>query len=165
VLISVIFFGLYWQRNVRVLESDLGWHIRMGQIILKSGIPATDPLSYTMPHFPFVDHEWLTNVFLACMYPHIGILGLGAMFALLAIATLLLQFHGKNKTFFLIPYMLTASILYTFMGIRTQIVTWFFFSLLLRIVLTDTMWNKFRMYIPIIILLWTNLHGELRQQV
>ena len=69
-------FILSWVRGTFMLDPDFGWHLRMGQIILQTGIPATDPFSYTMQSYPFVDHEWLTNIGFSYLHPLIEIPGL-----------------------------------------------------------------------------------------
>jgi hypothetical protein len=87
-------------------DHDFGWHIRMGQLILAKGIPATDPFSYTMPSYPFVDHEWLADILLVQLYPIIGYPGLGVIYTFIAVAALLLQWRVVriNRRFAFIPF-------------------------------------------------------------
>src|SRR5476651_104309 len=87
-VLFLVLLGLYWLRGSVILDPDFGWHVRMGQIILSKGIPATDVFSYTMPSFPMVDHEWLTNVFLAFSYPFSHLGGLAVLFSVLAVLPL-----------------------------------------------------------------------------
>src|SRR3990167_10696773 len=81
----IVMWGLVgvtlWLVGWRTLDPDFGWHVRMGNYILANGIPQTDPLSYTMPNFPFIDHEWLTNVLMAVGYERLGMAGLAGGFA------------------------------------------------------------------------------------
>lgn len=156
-ILAIFFLFLY--RSVLSLDSDFGWHIRMGQEILKNGIPATDPLSYTMPSYPFVDHEWLTNVLLASSLPLIGKNGLAAVFASLAVGAILLQIVVSGFRWSAIPVLLIGFTMYPFMGVRTQIITWFLFSLLLVYLKNYTKLSTLRYGLIGVILLWVNLHG------
>ncbi|HSW96285.1 MAG TPA: hypothetical protein VLF89_00515 [Candidatus Saccharimonadales bacterium] len=142
------------------LDPDFGWHLRMGQVILAHGVPHTDPFSYTMPSYPFVDHEWLTNVFIATVYPLIGIIGLIILFTSLAYIALLLQCSMSLKKAMLIPLILCIGALSSYMGVRPQVISWVLFSLLLRILLYKRAWRKFRFFLPLLFLFWVNAHGS-----
>ena len=80
VIIISAFIYFYYRSNV-YLDPDVGWHVRMGQIILHAGIPKTDPFSYTMPSYPFIDHEWLTNILMTILLAKTGMIGVAAFFA------------------------------------------------------------------------------------
>ena len=43
------------------VDADYFWHLRTGRLILESGLPATDPYSFTYDG-PWVLHEWLGEV-------------------------------------------------------------------------------------------------------
>jgi hypothetical protein len=49
----------------RRLDPDFGWHVMAGRYILAHGVPAHDVFSYTAVHFPWVDHEWFSDVLTA----------------------------------------------------------------------------------------------------
>jgi hypothetical protein len=53
-------------------DSDTGWHIRTGQVILQNGrVPAVDSFSFTMSGQPWIAWEWLSDVIMALAH-HIG---------------------------------------------------------------------------------------------
>src|SRR3990172_11624222 len=72
-----VFVIVFWIRGIMLLDPDFGWHLRMVELILQNGISKTDPFSYTMPSYPFVDHEWLTNVVMSKIYGWSGDGGVG----------------------------------------------------------------------------------------
>ncbi len=146
-------------RGIMFLDPDFGWHLRMGQLILQKGIPLTDPFSYTMPSYHFVDHEWLTNIFLSLGYKTVGILGLSLVFSLIFMAALFLVIPPKFKNYAPLPLALAGATMLGFSGIRTQLVTWFFLALLLRIIFTEKLWQRWKLLIPLLFVLWANLHG------
>jgi len=141
-----------------MLDPDFGWHLSMGEIIQKTGIPKTDPFSYTMSSYPFVDHEWLTNIILAKLYRQIGTDGLAVIFSFLAILALLIQMQFPIKKWSFVPLALAAAALFPLVGIRPQLITWFFFSILLFILFRPKT-QKWRLLLPLLFILWANLHG------
>lgn len=154
-LIAIVFFF----HNLTIIDPDFGFHIRMGELILGKGFPQKDPFSYTMSSYPVVDHEWLIDIFLAKTFPTLGFLGLSAIFSILTLLTIFLVMPRNAAKFFLMPFFLSSAILISFVGIRPQVLTWLFTAILLKILLDKKVWAKFRFLIPLLFLLWANLHG------
>lgn len=146
-------------RGVFFLDPDFGWHLRMGELILKKGIPLIDPFSYTMPSYHFIDHEWLANILISIGFKTIGIYGLALVFALIFIAALFLVIPKQFKNYSFLPLTLAGGLMLGFTGIRTQVITWFFLSLLFKIVFNDKLWKKWRIFIPLAFVFWANLHA------
>ncbi|KKQ37289.1 MAG: hypothetical protein US53_C0022G0004 [Candidatus Woesebacteria bacterium GW2011_GWA1_37_7] len=182
IFVLIIIFCLFVVRGLLFLDPDFGFHIRMGQIITQSGIPKTDPFSYSMPSFPYIDHEWLTNIFIYKIYENFGINILYLLSALIVITTVfiasrnfsriiirrnsiiiydLLHEHiGQNTNYLNVVILLTFAVLFSFAGVRPQIISWFFFTLLTRLIFDPLLWRKWKFSAPIIILLWSNFHGS-----
>ncbi|MBI4099632.1 hypothetical protein HY440_01350 [Candidatus Microgenomates bacterium] len=149
---------LFALKGVVFFDPDFGWHLRTGQLILQSGIPAKDPFSYTMPNFPYVDHAWLTDTAIAVLFPRIGYFGLALIFALLTTCALLISLSlvkGKNN-FWLPLSLLAGTVVISFVSVRPQILTLFFFSAELWILFKN---ERFKWLLPPFFLLWANLHG------
>lgn len=156
-----IFCLLFIIRNVCFsLDPDVGWHIRMGEIILFHGIPLKDVFSYTMPSYTFIDHEWLSDIFIATLYPILGLIGLSILFTLLAYTSLLLQLFTIKKKWIAVPLFLCMGGILDYLGIRPQIFSWLFFSILILIIRNEKRWNVFRFFTPLLFLLWANMHGS-----
>ena len=143
------------------MDPDFGWHIKMGKFILKSGIPQTDPFSYTMPSYPFVDHEWLINILLFLGFEKLGWVYLVIIFNLFAISSILVvsKFNFRNK-FFALSFILSSGVLFGSVGIRTQVISWLLFAILSMLLLNKHLWQKFKFFIPLLFLVWANLHGS-----
>jgi hypothetical protein len=75
-LYGVIFWICY-----RNLDPDFGWALESGRYITAHGIPAHDVFSYTAPNFPWIDHEWLSDVLIAALYRWGGMAMVAAVFA------------------------------------------------------------------------------------
>src|SRR5579871_926448 len=140
------------------IDYDFGWHLQLGKYILLSGIPKTDPFSYTMSNYPLIDHEWLTNIFFAKIYPFIGFYGLSTLFciiALLPFIVVVLRYRSKI-TFSLL--LLLAGSLIDFVGIRPKLFDWVFAAIFFLLFSSSKLWTKYRYISPVIMLLWVNIH-------
>lgn len=153
-------FFLYWYNNAHSIDPDLGWHLRMGQYILQHGIPKNDPLSYSMPSYFYIYHDWLQNIIIYLLFQYVGNIITAGIYALLGVLPLVVIYRAMPKKRYLIPFLLTALSLYPFIGIRTQIINWLFFSVLILYISNKLTWQKYGYIIPIIMLIWTNLHGS-----
>src|SRR3972149_5262151 len=116
----IVVWVAFWLRGYWMLDPDFGWHVRMGEVILESGIPLTDPFSYTMAAFPFVDHEWLTNVLMYLGYRSIGMVGLAAVFATLAVAALAVAVRGGRGKWWEMAVILVGVVWLGGGGVRPQ---------------------------------------------
>jgi hypothetical protein len=146
-------------RAIIFLDPDFGWHLRMGELIITHGIPSADPFSYTMSSYNFIDHEWLSNVLIAVGYRSIGMYGLAFISAVIFVVTLFIAIPKRFKDYSFLPLVLAGSLMLNFVGIRTQIITWFLLSILLKFVFDDELWKKWKFFLPLIFIPWVNLHG------
>lgn len=160
-ILSLILFGVIFINSLVSLDPDFGWHIRIGEIFASRGVISYDLFSYTMPSYHFVNHEWATDIMLAKLYAYGEMPLLAFLFSLLVIAAVLISFSAsspsekKKSGLFIIG---TVAML-PLTGIRPQIITWFFFSVLIVVITQERVWKKWRWYIPAFFLLWANLHG------
>lgn len=141
------------------IDPDLGWHLVGGRIMLTSGIPKTDPFSYTMPSYPYINHEWLSDITLSLISNTLGIYGTSIIFGLLTAFLLCINTQDRGTLGKIIFLISTSSIL-PFVSLAPRIFSWFFFSLLIFIVFNQKNWKKFWYLVPLIILVWTNFHGS-----
>jgi hypothetical protein len=166
-----LIFIVFWLSAANSLDPDFGWHIQMGRIIQKGGVPPTDPFSYTMPSFAFVDNGWLTSWLLGFLFEKIGYFALAFVFSLLAICALLLSLNiklpiknvpvGQGAMYTkLMLLFLTGAVIYPFFGVRPQVFSWLCFSLLFSVLFISPYWNKFKYFLPMLFVAWVNLHGS-----
>jgi len=141
------------------LDPDFGWHWRMGQLILEKGIVYHDQLSYTMPSYPFVDFHWLSNVLMYLGYAHFGMGFLAGLFALFATGAIFVMGRGRSIYWFLFCGILAFTILLPRSGVRPQVFSWFFFSLVWVGFTNLRLWTRFRWFFPFLMMMWANLHG------
>jgi hypothetical protein len=160
VLLILLTLGLAaFIRAIFFLDPDFGWHLRLGELIINHGISFKDPFSYTMPSYDFIDHEWLSNVLIAVGYKAVGIYGLALISALIFVLTLFIAIPKKFKDYSFLPLALAGSLMLNFVGIRTQIITWFLLSIILRVIFDEDLWKKWKFFLPLLFIPWVNLHG------
>lgn len=149
-----------------LLDSDTGWHIRTGEMILGSGvIPRTDPFSHTLPGRPWFAWEWLADVLMAMAHQWRGLAGVvgGALLVLVIAYGLLYQVMARRDSDPLISSAMTL-----FAAICC-IVHWLarphLFSILFMVVwlalVEGYRRKRSRMIwlVPPLTILWANLHG------
>jgi hypothetical protein len=143
------------------IDPDFGWHLRSGQLILERGVPKIDWYSYTMANFLWINHEWLTDVFIYKIYSLLGYAFLTAVF--LSIYTLAFIILIKKDRFFyhLLPVCLGYLATLGFLGIRPQLFSVFFVAIILIILnkFLENQSTKLIYFCPIIFLIWANIHG------
>jgi hypothetical protein len=170
---AVFFFFLY--NSFNYLDPDLGWHLKIGQEIWQNkAVPSAETHYYTLVGQSWVDHEWLSNVFLYLIYNHFGYIWLSIFYALLPTVV----FFTLN--FFIINYLLTganSAAVFTFLlplevlgapaiashsGVRIQEVGVLFLLFLFIIIYKFTQsedWRYLLLLIPLLFL-WSCLHGS-----
>jgi len=150
---------LFFLKTVGQIDTDFGWHVQIGEIILSSGLPKTDPFSYTMSSFPFIDHEYLSNIVLYVLsnVPFF----LPFIFSFIAVLSFLFAIiRTFNKYLFGVYFFSAAAVMPAF-GVRLQVLSWLFVSVLLFLFFDDNKWKKFKYFIPPVFILWVNMHGSI----
>ncbi len=163
-LVLIVFLIFSWSAQ-KWIDPDFGWHYRLGQIITSTGIPKTDPFSLTMPSYPYVDHEWVLNIIYFHLYENINsFYPLAILHAFVAIACPFIVLAGINKNkkreLELIIILLVWSTFFLRFGIRPQVFSWLFLSILIHIIFNKKKWIQTRWTLPILFIFWANMHGS-----
>jgi hypothetical protein len=154
--------------RVLLRDSDVGWHIRNGeQMLLSHAITRTDSFSSTMSGHTWYAWEWLYDLLIAAIHHVFGLNGVVFFTAAVIAATFALSLkfalrRGGNLviTFFLLILSLGASAVHFLT--RPHVLSWLFaviwFELLDSAASTHHA-GKRLLWLPIIMILWANLHG------
>lgn len=153
-IVLVLIFGLFYLQAWLVLDPDFGWHLQSGRYFIEQGIPSTDIFTYTASDFPWVNHEWLSDVVLAGLHELGGLSLLQAVFA--AIWTVAIGIAGRKAH----PVLLLAATcaILPFTGVRA--LTWSVLALVSLKLLLDQTNKNWRYLIPLLFLVWANFHGS-----
>lgn len=160
VCVFLSLFAFFIFRSTITLDPDFGWHLQFGKLLLRTAtVPVNDPYSYTMPSYHFVNHEWGTDVIIAVIYDNFGMLPLQVGFSLLVLGALYFLARSTRMRWVTMPLFLVGGTLFEFMGVRPQIITWFFLALIMSLWWQEKVWFRLRFIIPLLFLIWANMHG------
>jgi hypothetical protein len=162
----VLFCGIFYLTLRPIIDPDFWWHLRTGQLIIQTHeIPRVDPFSFTANAKQWITHEWLTELFIYKLF-QLGSYGL-LIFIFSAIITTSLLFAFLNCPNGSKPYIAGFTLLLgaiasgPIWGVRPQMFTILFTSIFIflldRYRLKQNL--KWLIPIPLIMVLWVNLHG------
>jgi hypothetical protein len=145
------------------LDSDLWWHLRAGEQMLKTGKPLlSDVFSYTRFGSAWINHSWLSEIILAGLFRAGGFLALGGLVSVLAagsMALIFLQMEGPAVvlSFIVILASLVAAPLWT---PRPQLFSFALFAVMQYLLYLYKWKEKNLLWVlPPLFLVWSNLHG------
>lgn len=93
-----LYVSLFFFRQTNLAASDLGRHIKNGEVIVSTGtVFHTNLYSYTFPEFSAPNHHWLFGVISYWVWQVAGFDGLSLMSALLYIAAIVVVFYYSAK--------------------------------------------------------------------
>lgn len=150
----------------RITIGDLGRHLKNGEIIVNSfSVPRTNLFTYTNHDFPFINHHWGFGVVSYLTNKIIGLNGLQIIFILLSLITFLIFFEiaWKYGNFYLASLLsiLILPLLASRPDIRPEIFSNLFSGIFLWVLINyqqKKISAKYLLLLPIIQLLWVNLH-------
>lgn len=165
---SLLFFTMTLFYCILVhLESDYYWHIKAGEVMVKTkSILTKDIFSWYVSGRTWVSHEWLFEViiyYLKMVFGsyHIYIYSFSTIFCLL----MLLFFskkddYLKNVSFSLLWSFLSIVIL-CYTQVRPQLISYIFLALTVYFSydLYERKESRKIYFLPLVALLWSNIHG------
>jgi hypothetical protein len=149
-------------------DGDTGWHIRNGELILSSHhVTRVDPFSSTMQGQPWYAWEWFYDAVIAKIHGWYGLNGVVFASAVVIALTFSLMFRlaqargGTLIVTFLISLLAVAASSIHFLA-RPHIFSWLLTLLwfhLLDTSETTPSGGKSLLWLPLLMLLWVNIHG------
>ena len=149
-------------------DSDTGWHIRTGEMILRTGsLPHTDPFSFSLAGQPWVAWEWLSDVLMGAVHQSMGLTGVAALYGL-AIATGVWLWFRLNWDLggnFILASMLASPMLSTcniHWLARPHVLSWVFLLAAVRFcVRLEGRLSRGQMAgVALATAIWTNIHAS-----
>jgi len=156
------FFGALSHFYNPLIDPDFWWHLKLGQMILASNhLPQIDQFSFAPQTLAFVDHSWLSEIFLAFFYQKGAENGLliGRFLLLFAGSSLILwAVHSRLNNLFLsiLVYLLFLPLLAIYISLRPQAFSLILLLCLLKILSKQTVQP---LLVSFLFLLWANLHA------
>jgi hypothetical protein len=146
-------------------DPDMGWHLQDGKYLLENNLQVAhkDIFSYTMPDYPLIMHEWLTDTWMFFIYQKFNLFVLSIIFAsITALAFILVSWGIKaEKEYKIIAAILGLIASIPILGVRPQMIS------LLGLAIVIFLIFKFRenpktekiFFLPLIFFIWVNFHG------
>jgi hypothetical protein len=162
--VAILFLALFSMAMRPIADPDFWWHLRTGQWMVEThSIPHADPFSFTNQGKTWIAHEWLSEIFIYGIY-RIGGYGLLILiFAAIITATFLLVFLRCAERPYIAGFALLLGALATAptWGVRPQMISYLLSALFLFLLdrYTESRKTKYLIPIPILLLLWVNLHA------
>jgi len=162
--VAILFLALFSMAMRPIADPDFWWHLRTGQWMVEThAIPHADPFSFTNQGKTWIAHEWLSEIFIYGIY-RIGGYGLLILiFAAIITATFLLVYLRSAERPYIAGFALLLGALATAptWGVRPQMISYLLSALFLFLLdrYTESRKTKYLIPIPILMLLWVNLHA------
>lgn len=163
-----LFYSLFLFGGYRSFfhDSDAGWHIRTGELILRTGVlPRTDPFSFTQAGKPWFAWEWLADVTVGMVHRSAGLAGVAWFYAVALAAGVWLWFR-LNWTAggsFLLAALFAAPLLSTtnlHWLARPHLLSWIFLLLTVRFAIQPRFTPAAFAAVAAISCLWANVHAS-----
>jgi len=148
-----------------LVDSDGWWHLAAGRFIAASGVPHTDPFTFTWGGQPWTAHEWLSELVMFRLADALGLAGLVLVWSLFPAATfglliIVLRRAGLRLAAIAPAAILCSLVFTTYVTLRPQPISWLLtaglLSLLLSIRPRQAPWL---LLLGPAFVLWANLHG------
>jgi hypothetical protein len=151
----------------KATDPDLGWHLRAGQYMLDTHeIVRADPFSWTMPGYPWIDHEWATDIAMYLIYRAGDLTALAMVWALLILLTPVVLLLNRSSQ---VPPVLQAGVVLVvyagimppMFGVRPQMLSLLFLAIVALLLARERRGDAGRSLwlLPPLFCLWANLHG------
>ncbi len=162
VFVAVVFLGILAMAARSVGAPDVWWLLKTGQLIAPArAVPRTDPFSFTRAGYPWVAHEWLSELFIYGIYRISGWGGLIVVFGLTVCAAFFLVYLRSAPD----PYSSGVIVLWgawataPIWGVRPQMISLFLTSLWLLILERSERNPRLLWWTVPLTVLWVNLHA------
>jgi hypothetical protein len=162
VFVAVVFLGILAMASRSVGDPDVWWHLKAGQLIAQTkAVPRTDPFSFTRAGYPWVAHEWLSELIIYGIYRVSGWGGLIVGFALMVSLTFFLVYLRSAPD----PYSSGVMALWgawataPIWGVRPQVISLLLTSLWLLILERSERIPRLLWWTLPLTVLWVNLHA------
>lgn len=158
----VIFIGLFAIAARNVVDPDVWWHLRTGELIAaRHAVPHRDPFSYTRAGQPWLAHEWLSDLLLYKLESTCGFAALIVTFAAVITAAFVLLYLRCRPASYIagVATLLAAWATIPIWGVRPQVLSLLLTSLWLYILERSRIKPVLLFWTLPITLLWVNLHA------
>ncbi len=166
VVFALSFICLYYLTPPLMYFPDTGWHLLVGEEIIKNGQPATNIWSHTALETPWLNISWVFDAILGYLNMHFGIESVVFFKNFICALTIMVIFENCLKRNVSVESALLATfaaalIFSFFAAARPHIITFLMVAVFHRILHMSReekpLYPLF--FLPPLMLLWVNMHG------
>ncbi|MGB8411587.1 MAG: hypothetical protein WCE23_02060 [Candidatus Binatus sp.] len=163
---ALILFAIVIADARQLSDPDFWGHVLWGRELLAHGsLPRVNPYSYSAPGFPWLRHEWLSEVLMASMFDKFGPFGLKLLKFLCTAGTICFIVLAESET--AAPAFVQAAILLVValillpaMQFRPQLFDFVALSAIIALLARHNWRGSAPLWIAIpIVAVWSNFHG------
>jgi hypothetical protein len=166
-IVAILSGKVFWSCRERMVDTDLGWHLRNGEYLLQNGRwPDFDSYSFTASGARWVDHSWLPEIIYYWFHRWLGLSGIFVVFSLTIAALLLGVFllclaRAKDPLGAAIVTILGGLLAMIGFTPRPQNFGWLCFTAVFAILLRYCEKRRAPLWlIPMLFALWINCHAS-----
>jgi len=165
-LLIISFFILLFAATATTstdFSQDLGRHIKLGEIIVKTGrVPSVNLFSYTHSQFQFINHHWFSEVVFYFLYEKINPVSLLILKIILVLMAFFFVIKTAEKKSNILTAIISACIFFPLFldrnDIRPELFGYVFYAVFLYVFISVKRVNRFLLIIPLLLVFWVNLH-------
>lgn len=155
--------ALIYLHATDTFDQDLGRHLKIGELIVKEKqVPKINTFSFTFANESVFNSHWGSEVIFYQLHKSFGVPGLITLSVVInTLAFALIFFLAVLRSGIVIPSLLFIPFLYLLLDrswVRPEMFGNLFFAILLFFLFSPKIRARFKWFLPIITLLWTNLH-------
>ncbi len=163
---AIVLFAIVIADARQHSDPDLWGHILFGRDLLAHGsLPAGNPYSYSAPGFPWLRHEWLSEVLMAAVFDRFGPAGLKLLKFVCSAGTIcfvaLAESESDASAVVQVSILfVVALILAPVMQFRPQLFDFLSLSAIVALLARHNRLGTARLWFVIpLVAIWSNLHG------
>lgn len=166
-LAAILVAKVVWTCRDRIADPDLWWHLKNAQYLWTTGhFPNFDSYSFTAAGSPWLNHEWLSELFYYGAYRALGLQGVFLLFTAVLLVIMLTLFQCALKASgepFAAGIVTVGGGLLAMVGFspRTQLFGWLCFLGIYVILLRLRAGRRAPLWlVPVLFCVWINCHGS-----
>ena len=161
ILVFLLFFSIFF---IPIIDTDFGWHLRCGQKIFQTGQTCqNNNFSSLLENYRWFSPAHGYQLLIFQLYDHFGFLGITFFYAFSAglILALWLKILKGDLYLPLFLTLLATALSWSVFGagLRSQIISFYYFILFLIIVKLSLKNLSWLWFTPLLILFWVNSHS------
>lgn len=163
IVVVLFLFSVFFISFLPVKDTDFGWHYRCGKEFFQNkDICLKNNFSYFLPRYQSANPHLLYDLLIAFLFDRFGFNGLSVFYSSLLSLSALIFINLTAPSLFLkiVVFYLMFFLSYSVfgLGLRSQIISYLFFLLILFILEKTKTKSRYLFFLPLLFFIWVNSH-------